>query len=235
MKKFGRLLLASVLFVAWTAPVVLAAEKKETSGKTTKSSSQPKAEKKIEPKVEKKVEKAEPVAKKEMAAKPVGKTVTQAELGQLLVRVLGIARFLPANPTDQQCFALLMANGIQPVTGWNSTAEVKKADLARVIVQAMKKQGEVKNPDDPASWVDYLKSIGIPIDTVGEAVDYVDPLGEPVARNVVAGTSDPLVKRQQYNPIDETQYGTDMVALNRIFSQLEFDSGEFRPVPITQD
>ena len=107
--------------------------------------------------------------------------------------------------------------------------------LARIIVQCLKKQNEVKNPDDPKSWIDYLKSIGVPIDTIGEAVDNVDPLGEAVAPNVVTASSDPLRKRHKFNTTDETQYGVDMEGVTRVFSQLEFDSGEFRPVPVTQD
>ena len=113
--------------------------------------------------------------------------------------------------------------------------KLDKADLARVIVQAMKKQSEVKNPDDPKSWIDYLKTVGVPIDTIGEAVDNVDPLAEPVAPNVVTSSSDPMTKRHKFNTIDETQYGVDMLAVARVFSQLELDAGEFRPVPVTQD
>ena len=54
-------------------------------------------------------------AEKKAAPKTV--EVTQAELAQLLVQVLGLARFLPASPSDQQCFAMLMNNGISPADG----------------------------------------------------------------------------------------------------------------------
>jgi hypothetical protein len=172
-------------------------------------------------------------AEKKAAPKTV--EVTQAELAQLLVQVLGLARFLPASPSDQQCFAMLLNNGISPADGWKPEKPVVKADLARVIVQAMKKQGDIKHPEDPKEWIDYLKALGIPLDAVGETTSYVDPLAEPVAVHVASPRVDPLVKRHKFNPIDETQYGVDMAYVVRVLSQLEFISDEFKPKPVTQD
>ncbi len=169
------------------------------------------------------------------AAAPEAGAVTQAQLAQLLVPVLGLARFLPANPSDQQCFTVLLENSIVPQNGWEPEKIVTKADLARVIVQALKKQGDIKNPDDPKEWMDYLKGLGIPLDAVGETVYYVDPLAEPVAPHVVVAKVDPLTKRHRFNPIDETQYGVDMEFINRIITQFEFIAGEFRPRPVTPD
>jgi hypothetical protein len=177
--------------------------------------------------------KAEPVKKKEAA--PKAAEVTQAELAHLLIQVLGLARFLPASPSDQQCFATLMNNGISPAGGWSPDKPVVKADLARVIVQSMKKQGDIKNPDDPKQWIDYLKEQGVPLDAVGETASYVDPLSEPVVVHVASAQVDPLVKRHKYNPVDETQYGVDMAYLVRVLSQFEFISNEFKPKPVTQD
>jgi hypothetical protein len=157
--------------------------------------------------------------------------VTQCELAGLLVEVLGLARFLPAAPSCQQRFEILLHNSISPAEGWNPDAIVTKATLARVIVQAMKKQSEIGNPDDPKVWIDYLKSIGVPIDTVGEAVSNVDPLAEPVAPNFMSAKVDPLVKRHRFNPLDETQYGVDMEQITRVFSFVDF---HFLP-PVTPD
>jgi len=176
---------------------------------------------------------AEPAKRKEAA--PKAAEVTQAELAQLLVQVLGLSRFLPASPSDQQCFAMLLNNGISPADGWNPDKPVIKADLARVIVQAMKKQGDIKHPDDPKEWIDYLKEQGVPLDAVGETASYVDPLAEPVAVHVASPQVDPLVKRHKFNPIDETQYGVDMAYVVRVLSQFEFIADEFRPRPVTQD
>lgn len=167
--------------------------------------------------------------------KKVAAEVTQGELAQLLVQVLGLARFLPVSPSDQQCFTILMDNGISPKKGWTPDAVVIKADLARVIVQAMKKQGEIKNPEDDGAWIDYLKTQGIPLDAVGETASYVDPLPEPVAPHVISPKIDPLVKRHKFNPVDETQYGVDMAQVVSVLSQVEFINGEFKPKPVTPD
>lgn len=161
--------------------------------------------------------------------------VTQCELAKLLVNVLGLARFVPANPSCQQSFAVLMDNNIMPKDGWDGDKIVTRADLARVIVLALKRQHEVEDPDNPQSWIDFLKSIGIPIDTVGEAIETLEPLPEPVAPNVAQAVTDPITKRHVFDPTDETQYGVDMAALVRVLSQMEFMNGEFRPKPITQD
>lgn len=156
--------------------------------------------------------------------------VTQGELAQLVVRVLGLSRFLPAAPSDQQCFDILLDNRVAPFEGWKSGKVVTKADLARVIVSALKRQNEIENEDDPKEWIDYLKSLGIPIDSVGEAVSYIEPLPEPVASHIVSARVDPLLKRHRFNPVDEPQYGVDMEYIVRVFSQLEFREGEFRPL-----
>lgn len=160
---------------------------------------------------------------------------TQGQLAQMLVEVLGLSRFLPPNPSDQQCFGILMDNSILPKDGWKAEKSVSRADLARVIVQALKKQGDIKNPDNAQEWIDYLEALGIPVGPLAETLYYVDPLSEPVAPNVVSARTDPLVKRHRFNPIDETQYGVDMEFITRILSRFEFTDGEFRPKPVTPD
>lgn len=160
---------------------------------------------------------------------------TQAQLAQMLVEVLGLSRFLPPNPSDQQCFSILMDNSISPKAGWQAEKEVSRGDLARVIVQALKKQGDIKNPDNAQEWIDYLEALGIPVGPMAETLYYVDPLSEPVAPNVVSARTDPLVKRHRFNPIDETQYGVDMEFIARMLSRFEFTDGEFRPKPVTPD
>ncbi|MBU1692990.1 MAG: hypothetical protein KKC51_03395 [Verrucomicrobia bacterium] len=203
MKKIGLTVLTAVLGLALLAPMAQAAEKK---AKEKKASKKPAAE------------------------APAVAQVTHCELAELLVQVLGLARFLPAAPSCQQCFAALLDNSISPFKGWEVGKVVTKADLARVIVQALKKQGEIENPDDPKEWIDYLKSLGVPIDSVGEAVSHLEPLPEAVATHIASASVDPLVKRHKFNPVDETQYGVDMESMVRLFSQFEFDQGEFRPL-----
>ena len=161
--------------------------------------------------------------------------VTQAELAQLLVKVLGLSRFLPASPSDQQCFRMLMNNNIAPAEGWKSDKPVVRADLARIITCMMKKQGDIKHPEDPKEWIDYLKTQGIPLDAVGETASYGEPLVEPVAPHVVSAQVDPLDRRHTFNPLDETQYGVDMAYVVHVLSQIEFTSDAFGPEPVTKD
>jgi len=150
--------------------------------------------------------------------------VSQAELAKLLVEVLGLAKFLPADPTPAQCFAILMANGITPKEGWDTGTAVTRADLARVIVQAMKKSSEIKNPDEPQPWIDYLVGIGVPIDTVGLATKPLEPLALPITPRMYTAQVDPLTKdtKQVVEPI--TQSGTDMTPIRELFS--------FLPLPL---
>ncbi|MCX6995872.1 MAG: hypothetical protein NTV49_02005 [Kiritimatiellaeota bacterium] len=149
--------------------------------------------------------------------------VSQAELAKLLVEVLGLARFLPADPTPAQNFAILMVNNIAPQDGWDAGRAVTRADLARVIVQALKKSGEIKTPDDPQAWIDYLVGIGVPIDTVGLATKPLEPLVLPVAPKAYTALVDPLHKeiKQVMGPI--TQFGADMTPIRELFA--------FKPLP----
>jgi len=205
MKKYWSVVLVAVLCIAVAVPAVTALEKE-----------------------------TEPAKVKKVAA-PKTAEVTQAELARLLVEVMGLSRFLPASPSDQQRFRMLLNNGISPACGWKPEKPVVRADLARVITCMMKKQGEIKHPEDPKEWIDYLKSQGVPLDAVGETVSYGAPLAEPVAPHVVDAQVDPLVKRHKFNPLDETQYGVDMAYIVRVLSQFEFTSGAFKPKPLTPD
>ena len=141
--------------------------------------------------------------------------VRQGEFALLLVNVLGLYRFLPAAPSEQEAISILVANRIAPANGWEPDKAVVLADLAEVIVKAIDRADEVENPDDPNSWIAYLASIGVPIDTIGLALNNVDPLAEPIAPNVFLSviTTDPLKKRAIFGLPDETEMGTDVAFL----------------------
>jgi|GEM_PF-1583568 len=219
MKKIGTTVLLTVLSLALLVPIGQAAERKPKAA----------AEKESVEAMPEPILKPAPAPQKNGNGTAAGQ-VTQGELAQLVVRILGLSRFLPVAPSDQQCFDILLDNRVMPFDGWKSGKVVTKADLARVIVQALKKQSEIKNQDDPKEWIDYLKGLGIPIDSVGEAVSYLEPLPEPVASHVVSARVDPLLKRHRFNPVDEPQFGVDMEYVVRVFSQFEFAEGEFRPL-----
>lgn len=167
--------------------------------------------------------------------------VTQGELAQILVNVLGLGRFLPASPTVYECAEVCAINGIQPKDGWNVEKAVTKADLARVIVLAMKRGDEVKNPENDKSWVDFLASLGVNIDSIGQATDSLRPLAEPVVANVFKGGSqtDPLKDSKEFGEPDQTEFGTDanvaisylnLEVIREILQQVEYVRPPRRPM-----
>ena len=136
--------------------------------------------------------------------------VTQVELARLLVNMTGLSDNLSANPTAAEMFAALMASGVAPADGWKGSQVVTRADLARVIVQAIGDADEVSNPDDPKAWIDYLKSIGVPIDTIGQAMANAEPKGDKIAANPAFGsTVDPINRPGPRRLPDSDQFGTD--------------------------
>jgi len=151
--------------------------------------------------------------------------VTQAELAQMLVNIMGLSPFvsMPATPFD--LFKILVANGVVPADGWIADAVVTKADLARVLTQAMGSAGEIENPDDPGSWVSYLEETGVEMDTVGEAVvgiapkAMVDPVISYAAKD--ATSWDPLKKRTVFGKPDEGQFGTDVALVPQPLTEEE--------------
>jgi hypothetical protein len=155
--------------------------------------------------------------------------VTEGEFAQWLVRVLGLSRFLPAAPTDLECFQILMQNGIMPRDGWQQDRPVTVGNLARVIVLALGKQAEVENPDDDDSWIAYLKSAGIDFGTIGEAIENLEPLPQPVGHEAIVTATDPLAKLARINPPDNQQIGADLSTLGRISGRV-IRQGDLPPI-----
>ena len=168
-------------------------------------------------------------AKKAQASGPV----TQSQLAELLVKALGLMRFLPAAPSTQQTFDVLMQNGISPAGGWLLDAVVTKADLARVLVQAMRAEDKVENPNDPQSWIDTLKAMGISLDRLSETIQSVETLPEGMGQDVTLQSTDPLVKNQHFTPGGTDQYTVPLALVTRVFTEMESISGEFRPISPT--
>lgn len=168
-------------------------------------------------------------AKKAQASQPV----THPQLAQLLVKALGLLRFLPAAPSTQQMFDILMQNGISPEKGWLLDAVVTKADLSRVIVQALRKEDAVENPNDPQSWIDALKAMGISLDRLSETIQSAEVLPEGMGQDVTLQSTDPLVYGVNFAPGSSIQYTVDLNLVTRVFTELEMISGEFKPEPPT--
>ena len=175
------------------------------------------------------LEKEKGDAKKAQASQPV----THPQLANLLVKALGLVRFLPNAPTAQQAFDVLMQNGISPAGGWLLDAVVTKADLSRVIIQALRQEDAVENPNDPQSWIDTLKALGISLDRLSETIESVEVLPEGMGQDVTLQSTDPLVAGIDFAPGDSRQYTVDLGLVTRVFTEMESISGEFRPTSPT--
>jgi hypothetical protein len=147
----------------------------------------------------------------EAAEAPRAGQVTHAELARILVNLLALARFLPAEPSAQECIAILLQNRIVPPEGWQPDAVVTKGDLAVVLVKALRQLGEEIDfdPNDTKAAIAFLKEQGIPFDTIGEGVAAVRPLPNPIAPYVFSPTTDPLKKHSHFGEPDEVEYGAD--------------------------
>ena len=141
--------------------------------------------------------------------------VTHDQLAREVLDATGLHSFILSKPgTVQEVFSILLVNGISPAEGWKAGTTVTKADLARVIVQAMGKGHEVENPGDPGSWVAYLKENGYPIDSVEDAIANVGATSEPVAGYVFAAgfETDPAARMNVFGDPDEKQFGADVAS-----------------------
>lgn len=173
-----------------------------------------------------KAKKEQPAAKKSSQKKARKNTkrqradtsrVTHAEVAHTLVNLLALSRFLPASPTDQEVFAILSLNNVEPPAGWEAGAVVTKGDLAVLLVKSMAAMGEPVDidPNDPKAAISWLREHDVPIDTIGQGVSVVGPLAQPVAANVFDPTTDPMVRRERFSSTDETEHGTDAARVTR--------------------
>ena len=174
------------------------------------------------------------------AAEEASKLVTQGDLAQMLVKVLGLYRYLPANPTDIECFAVLMVNEVMPAEGWNPSKVVNREDLARVVVLAMGEADGVENPDDPASWVAYLQSLGVPIEAVGETISELEPLPDFKSAEFGTLSTDSLTRHTKISEPDDKQLQTDLGLVGRPITHGEMllvlkgvDPNDQKPTPVT--
>ena len=218
MKRTMLAVLSMSLLVMWSSGS-FAADAAKPSGDKAKSEAKSEAKPKTEAKKD---------TKKSDSGKP--QLVTEGEFARWLVQVLGLARFLPASPSEQECFAILLQNGVRPANGWNSTNVVTRGTLARTTVQAMDEVSLVKDPTKDESYIEYLRSKGIEIGTIGEAVEHLEALPDPLASEAVIVKTDPLAKVLKVRPVDEQQLGTDMVTITRVFSSVDLPEP---PPPMT--
>lgn len=88
-----------------------------------------------------------------MAASPVfaEDTISQGEAALLLAQRLGLSAQTTRPLTQLEAVKLLMENRISPFGGWDVDAPLMDNDLARILVQALGKAGEIpeEDRDDP--------------------------------------------------------------------------------------
>lgn len=149
-------------------------------------------------------------AQAEAPAEAEVKLMTHGELAQLLVRKLGLFRLLPGNPTDLDCMMLLSQYKVypspttspteqEPTPGWSldSSAEVSLAQLAVLIVRALGLGDQVQgDKEDPQNWLNLLRDLEVPTDTIGAAVAQVRPLSSfPALQPLFEIVTDPITRR----------------------------------------
>lgn len=172
-------------------------------------------------------------AKKESSKAMASQPVTHAQLADMLVRTLDLVRFIPSPPTVQAKYTVLIQNGIAPKDGWKLEAVVNKADLARVIVQSLRMEDQVENPEDPQSWIDLLKALGVSTDRLSQTIQSVEALPEAMGKDVPLYSTDPLVYGENLAPGNSIQYTVDLNLVRRVLSEMEMIGGEFRPISPT--
>jgi len=168
-----------------------------------------------------------------------GGTMTQGELAQKLVKMLGLQRFLPPAPTVMECFDILMKNGVSPKDVWESDKPVTREDLAMIVIKAMGQEDSVENPDDPASWVEALQAMGVPIDE--DALKNMPPAKNPHSGKFGPSPSDPIIQQHILGQPDENELQSDMnyvpaTPLSRrevLFVLRGIDPNDVKPDPVT--
>ena len=97
----------------------------------------------------------------------------------------------------------------------------------------MRKEDEVENPNDPQSWIDALRALGITIDRLSETIQSVEVLPESMSQVSSLQSTDPLVYGLKFAPGSHVQYSVDLELALRVLTELEQIAGEFRPAPPT--
>ena len=142
-----------------------------------------------------------------------GEIVTQAELARILVRVMGLARYLAPGAPDYDYFAVLGQNGVYPKENWEPGEPVELGLLARLMVMALRLTYLVEDIDDYNACMMALEEAGIPIKTVGVAMAQVRGINrfQHTTGNTIGAQVDPIVRRdpRTFNPGDEWTGGVD--------------------------
>ena len=123
-------------------------------------------------------------------------SITQGEAAILLAQYTGLSPNLSPNPSAQECITALLERGITPFGGWELSKILTVADFAKIVVHALGATHEIEGDEnDPKTYIQYLKGINIPIESVSETLEKLpsDPKSV-IPREVGTATllSDPL-------------------------------------------
>jgi hypothetical protein len=75
----------------------------------------------------------------------------------------------------------------------------------------MGREDEVENPDDDASWVQFLADMGIEFGTIYDALDQAEPIAQPVGNEAVEVSTDPLESQDYIRQVGDQQLGADLL------------------------
>lgn len=136
---------------------------------------------------------------------------TQGDLARILVNALGLAGKVTDNTP---AWRVLQDRNIQPPGGWRPGAKLELGDLAVILVQAMRLQGELARPNDPKACLDLLKRRGIDLSSLFAATRQVTP--------------------ENFAPLPPLNSVVTLQFVEQVVAMQEFTSVAFRVDPLTK-
>ncbi|MDD8050145.1 MAG: hypothetical protein PHG55_02295, partial [Verrucomicrobiota bacterium] len=144
-----------------------------------------------------------------------GQEITQAEFARLLVRVMGLGKYIAPGAGQDQYYRVLAQNGVYPKddVGWVSEAGLDQGVLARLMVQALGLAGEVEDIDDYQACIAKLQELNISVASSTGALAKVRSRNRfaETTTNTIGAQVDPILRHDMraFNPEDEPTGGAD--------------------------
>ncbi len=140
--------------------------------------------------------------------------MTQGEAAIVLAQRLGLGSTTTKPLTSGEAVRLLMENKITPFGGWQLGEPLLVRDLARVLVQALGRAGQIPaderdNPDTSA-YVDLLtRDFNLDLSSIAAALSQLGSASDPSGLGLLADftSSDPLRNRGEGGEPDESVGG----------------------------
>ena len=156
--------------------------------------------------------------------------MTQGELACQLAARMHLSSQAAILRDEAQCMAMLKQRGMAPPGGWTPWATAKRSDLACLLVQALGRQGDVRQPKQASAWITELNSLGITMAPPPQQAAE-DPLENPLIRT--PAVSQPV--RSSHPTADDRDGGRGEESLNPhdIQDSLHPPQHPRRPPPMT--